>query len=156
MSVDLWCGAQEPWSMAEVKVMRAHADRPGVVKGECCGLTNGSEQSGDQPWWLTPGTRTYARTWWSGPCCRRGRGLARHASDRGGRARGAVLTAGLVVWASKPPSATDGGFYCIWASKLGGGTWLDRGGCVKSKQLRVKDVAVGSKSQEFVHFAPAE
>jgi hypothetical protein len=121
MSVDLWCGAQEPWSMAEVKVMRAHADRPGAVKGECCVLTNGSEQSGDQPWWLTPGTRTYARTWWSGPCCRRGRGLARHASDRGGRARGAVLTAGLVVWASKPPSATDGWFCLVWASKLGGG-----------------------------------
>jgi phage host-nuclease inhibitor protein Gam len=27
-----------------------------------------------------------------------------------GRARGAVLTTGLVVWASKPPSATDSGF----------------------------------------------
>jgi hypothetical protein len=28
----------------------------------------------------------------------------------------------------------------------GGGTWRDRGGCVKAKQLRVKDVAVGSKT----------
>jgi hypothetical protein len=36
----------------------------------------------------------------------------------------------------------------------GGGTWHDRGGCVKAKQLRVKDVVVGSKSQELVHFAP--
>jgi phage host-nuclease inhibitor protein Gam len=27
-----------------------------------------------------------------------------------GRARGAVLTTGLVVWSSKPPSATDSGF----------------------------------------------
>jgi hypothetical protein len=33
-----------------------------------------------------------------------------HASDREGRARGAVLTIGLVVWVSKPPSATDGKF----------------------------------------------
>jgi hypothetical protein len=35
---------------------------------------------------------------------------AAHASDRGGCAQGAVLTTGLVVCASKPPSATDGGF----------------------------------------------
>jgi hypothetical protein len=28
----------------------------------------------------------------------------------------------------------------------GGSTWRDRGGCVKVKQLRVKDVAVGSKT----------
>jgi hypothetical protein len=35
----------------------------------------------------------------------------------------------------------------------GGGMWHDRGGRVKAKQLRVKDVAVGSKSQELVHFA---
>jgi hypothetical protein len=28
----------------------------------------------------------------------------------------------------------------------GGGTWRDRGGCVKAKQLRVKDVVVGSKT----------
>jgi hypothetical protein len=28
----------------------------------------------------------------------------------------------------------------------GGGTRCDRGGCVKAKQLRVKDVAVGSKT----------
>jgi hypothetical protein len=96
--------------MAEVKVMRARADGPGAVKGECWVLTDGSEQPGDQPRWLTTGTRTCARTWWSGPYCRRDRGLAGNASNRGGRARGAVLTAGFVVWASKPPSATDGGF----------------------------------------------
>jgi hypothetical protein len=35
----------------------------------------------------------------------------------------------------------------------GGGTWRDCKGCVKAKQLRVKDVAVGSKSHELVHFA---
>jgi hypothetical protein len=27
-----------------------------------------------------------------------------------------------------------------------GDTWRDRGGCIKAKQLRVKDVAVGSKT----------
>jgi hypothetical protein len=37
------CGAQERWSMAEVKVMRARADGPGAVKGECWVLTDGSE-----------------------------------------------------------------------------------------------------------------
>jgi hypothetical protein len=42
--------------MAEVKVMRARADGPGAVKGECWVLTNESEQLGDQLWWLTPGT----------------------------------------------------------------------------------------------------
>jgi hypothetical protein len=34
----------------------------------------------------------------------------------------------------------------------GGGTWHDRGGCVKAKQLRVKDVIVGSKTYELGHF----
>jgi hypothetical protein len=72
--------------MAEVKVMRARADGPIAVKGECWVLTDGTEQPGDQPRWLTPGTRTYMRTWWSGPCCWHGRGLARHTSDRGERA----------------------------------------------------------------------
>jgi hypothetical protein len=70
-----------------------------------------------------------------------------HASGRGGRARGAVLMAGLVVWASKPPSATYGGFCGVWASELvaavpegtSGDTWIDRGGCVQAKQLHVKD-----------------
>jgi hypothetical protein len=28
----------------------------------------------------------------------------------------------------------------------GGGTWRDRGGYVKAKQLRVKDVTIGSKT----------
>jgi hypothetical protein len=27
-----------------------------------------------------------------------------------------------------------------------GGTWRDRGGCVKAKQLRVKDVSIGLKT----------
>jgi hypothetical protein len=104
------CGAQERWSNAEVKVIQARADGPRAVKGECWVLIDGSEQPSDQPWWLTPRTHTCARTWWSGPCCWRGRGLAGNVSDRVGCAQGAVLTVGLVVWASKPPSATDGWF----------------------------------------------
>jgi hypothetical protein len=36
----------------------------------------------------------------------------------------------------------------------GGGTWRDRGGCVKAKQICVKDVAVGFKTYKLVHFAP--
>jgi hypothetical protein len=105
--------------MAEVKVKRARADEPGAVKDECWVLTDGPEQSGYQPWWLTPGTHTRARTWWSGPCCQRNRGLSGHASGHGGR--GAVLTAGLVVWASKPPDATDDEFLLSLGLKLGGG-----------------------------------
>jgi hypothetical protein len=80
----------------------------------CCVLTDGPEQPGDQPGdqprWLTPRTHTRVRTWWSGPCCRCGRGLVVHTSGRGGRAQGAALTTGLVVWALKPLDATDGGF----------------------------------------------
>jgi hypothetical protein len=34
-----------------------------------------------------------------------------HASSHGGRARGAGLIMGLVVWASKPLSAMDDGFW---------------------------------------------
>jgi hypothetical protein len=105
--------------MIEVKVKQARADEPRAVKGECWVLTDGSEQSSYQPRWLTPGTHTRARTWWSGPCCQCNRGLSRHASGHGGRS--AVLTAGLVVWASKPPGATDDGLCSVWASKLGGG-----------------------------------
>jgi hypothetical protein len=106
--VQVWSKGR--WSMAEVKVMQTRADGPRAMKGECWVLTDGSEQPGDQPGWLTPGTHTCARTWRSGPCCRRGLGLVGHTFGRGGRARGAVLTTGLVVWASKPPSVTDGGF----------------------------------------------
>jgi hypothetical protein len=48
---------------SEAKVMWAHADRPGAVKDECLVLVaDGSEQPGDQLWWLTPVTRTHART----------------------------------------------------------------------------------------------
>jgi hypothetical protein len=32
----------------------------------------------------------------------------------------------------------------------GGGTWRDRGGCVKAKQLHVKDVVVGSKTEREI------
>jgi hypothetical protein len=41
---------------------------------------------------------------------RRSRDLAGHTSGRGGRARGAVLTVCLVVWASKPTSLRMTGF----------------------------------------------
>jgi hypothetical protein len=30
--------------------------------------------------------------------------------------------------------------------RTGGGMWRDRGGCVKTKQLRVKDMVIGSKT----------
>jgi hypothetical protein len=39
-------GAQRQWSTAEAKVMRAHDDGLGAVKGECWVLTDGPEQ----PW----------------------------------------------------------------------------------------------------------
>jgi hypothetical protein len=41
------CGAQGWWSSAEVKVKRARADGPGVVKSECWVLTDGPEHPGD-------------------------------------------------------------------------------------------------------------
>jgi hypothetical protein len=41
-----------------VKVKRAHADGPGVVKDECWILADGPEQPGDQPWWFTPKTHS--------------------------------------------------------------------------------------------------
>jgi hypothetical protein len=66
--------------MVEVKAMRARANGLGAVKDECWVLDDGLEQSSDQSWWMTPRTRTRARTWWSGPCCQHGRGLARHMS----------------------------------------------------------------------------
>jgi hypothetical protein len=140
--------------MVEVKVMRARADGLGAVKGECWVLTDKSEQPGDQPRWLTPGTRTCARTWWSGPCCRHGRGLAGHSSHRGGRARGAVLT---TIWwfgpqnhpALQMPDFAEFGPQNSAVAVLegtGGGMRRDYGGCVKAKQLRVKDVAIRSKT----------
>jgi hypothetical protein len=57
-------------------------------------------------------------------------------SGRGGCAQGAVLTAGLVVWALKPTSATDGGFCefgtqnstVVVSERTVGGTWRDPGG----------------------------
>ena len=80
--------------------MRARADGPGAVKGECWVLTDGPEQPDDQLRWLILGTRTRVRTWWSGSCCQHDQVLVGHTFDHGGRARGAVLTASLVVWAS--------------------------------------------------------
>jgi hypothetical protein len=62
------CGAHGRWSMSEVMVMRARADGPGAMKDKCWVLADGPEQPSDQPWWLTPGTCTRSRTWWSGPC----------------------------------------------------------------------------------------
>jgi hypothetical protein len=43
--------------------MRARADGPKAVKDECWVLDDGPEQPGDHPWWLTPRSRTRARTW---------------------------------------------------------------------------------------------
>jgi hypothetical protein len=37
----------------------------------------------------------------------------------------------------------------------GGVTWRDPRGCIKAKQLHVKDMAVESKTYELVHFAPS-
>jgi hypothetical protein len=53
------CGAWVRWSMTEVKVMQSRADGSKEVKNECWVLADGS----DQPWWMTPRTRTRARTW---------------------------------------------------------------------------------------------
>jgi hypothetical protein len=115
--------------------MRACANGSGAMKDESWVLTDGPEQPSDQPWWLTSRTRTRTSTWWNGPCCHHGRGLAGHTSGREGHARGAVLTTGLVVWASKPPSCIDGGFaesgpqnsMTTVPEGTGGGTWRDRG-----------------------------
>jgi hypothetical protein len=52
------CGAHER-SIAKVKVMRVRVDGLRAVKDECWDLTEGSESSGDQLWWLTPETRTH-------------------------------------------------------------------------------------------------
>jgi hypothetical protein len=104
------CGAQGWWSMTEVKGMRARADRSGAVKDECCYMVDGSEQRSDHSWWLIPMTCTHTRTWRSGPCCRRGRGLAGHMSRTWGTHMRCDTHGGLVVWASKPPITTGGGF----------------------------------------------
>jgi hypothetical protein len=90
--------------------MQARADGPRAMKSKYWVLTDGPEQPGDQPRCLTPRTRTRARTCWSGLCCWHGQRLTGHVSGRGGRARGAMLTPCLVVWASKPPNAIVGGF----------------------------------------------
>jgi hypothetical protein len=124
------------------------------VKGECWVSTDGSEQPGDQPRWLTPGTHTCARTWWSGLCCRHGRGLAGHASDREGRHE--VRCSRQVWWfgSQNHPALRMAGFAEFGPQNsmvavpegTGGGTRHDRGGCIKAKQLRVKDMIVGSKT----------
>jgi hypothetical protein len=84
---------------------------------------------------------------------------------RRGRACNAIIMA--VWWFSleKPPSTTDGGvFGRVWpqisavAVSVGirGGTWRHHEGCAEAKKLCVERVAVRSKHQEMVHFAPAE
>jgi hypothetical protein len=63
--------------------------------------------------------------------------------------------------ASKPPSAMDGGFHRVWASKLDGavlvgiegGMWHQHEGCVEPKQLRVEHVSMRCTFQELLHFA---
>jgi hypothetical protein len=90
--------------------MRICADGPGVVKDEHWDLTEGLESPSDQLWWLTPGTRTHARMWRCEPCCRCGRGLARHVSKMWGTSTRCDSHSGLVV---EPQNhlATDGVFY---------------------------------------------
>jgi hypothetical protein len=56
------CGAQGQRSTAEVKIIWARTDGPGVVKDGCWVLADEPEQLGDQPWWLTPRARTRARS----------------------------------------------------------------------------------------------
>jgi hypothetical protein len=106
------CGAYGWWSTVKVKVMRARADRPGVVKDECWVLADGPEQQGDHPWWLTPGTHTSASTCWSGSCCRHGRGLAGHVSRTWGTCMRCDTQGTLVVEPQNHPAtyATDGTF----------------------------------------------
>jgi hypothetical protein len=87
--------------MTEVKVMRVRVDGPRAVKDKCWILVDGPEQSNDQPWWLTPGIRTHAMTWRSGPCCRLDGGLTGHIS----RTWGTCDThSGLVVWPQNHPA----------------------------------------------------
>jgi hypothetical protein len=81
----------------------------------------------------------------------------------GGGACGALLAA---VWWSileKPPSAMDDRFFDrIWpqnsavadSAGIGGGLWRHHEGCVEVKQLGAERVAIRSKSQELVYFAP--
>jgi hypothetical protein len=45
-----------------MEVMRVRADRLGATKDERWNLTERPKKSCDLPWWLTPGTRTGART----------------------------------------------------------------------------------------------
>jgi hypothetical protein len=104
------CGAQGRWSTNEVKVMWARADGPRAMNDECWVLTDEPDQPGDQSWWLTLGTRTCARTWKSGSCCRHNRGLAGHASRTWGTRTRCDTHGGLVIWASKPPSVMDSEF----------------------------------------------
>jgi hypothetical protein len=54
------------------------------IKDERWDMTEVPASPADQPWWLTPRTRTCMRTWRSGTCL-----------GRGGRARSTILTA---VW----------------------------------------------------------
>jgi hypothetical protein len=61
---------------------------------------------------------------------------------------------GLVVWASKPPSATNVRFAKFGPQNsvatvlvgIGGDTWHHNEGCIEAKQLHVERVAVRSKT----------
>jgi hypothetical protein len=147
------CGAQGLWSMAKVKVVWARVDVLGVVKDECCVLADGSEQTGDQLWWLTPRTHTRVR-WQSGSCCRRSRGLTGHISRTWWTRTQYDTHGGLVVEPQNHPALRMVGFaqfgpqnsVAAVSKGIDGDTWHHNEGCVKAKQLRVERVGVRSKT----------
>jgi hypothetical protein len=79
---------------------------------------------------------------------------ARHVSRTRGTPTRCNTYCGLVIWDSKPPNATDGGFAKFGPQNLAttvplvicGGTWHHSEGCVKAKQLCVERVAIKSKT----------
>jgi hypothetical protein len=141
--------------------MQARADRPGVVEDGCWVLANEPEQTGDQPWRLTPGTHTRARSWKSALCVRHGRGLAGHVSRTWGTLTRCNTHRGLVVEPQNHPMLRMVGFaefrpqnsVTVVPEGTGGDTRRQGEECVKAKQLRVERLAVGSKASELVYFA---
>jgi hypothetical protein len=75
-----------------------------------------------------------------------------HTSDHGGRARGAVLTTGLVAGPPNHPAVRMAGFAKFGPQNfvtavLGGtgvGTWRDRGGCVKATLCEGRGRRIGN------------
>jgi hypothetical protein len=147
------CGAQGRWSMAVVKVMQAHADEPGLVKGNSWVTSRGG--------------------WHLGHAIARGCGGVDRVADvvDDWRDTRVVVEDVHEVWYSQwvwwfgpqnHPALRMVGFAkfgpqnstTVVLEGTGGGTWHDREACVKATQLRVKDVAVGSKTLELVHFSP--